>query len=63
MKINFTKKQFRLLLDIVYAGDMVINDCRLPDEEAIFMIWGREEEYSDEFYKNGLDNVKVDIKP
>lgn len=146
MKINFTKKQFRLLLDIVYAADMVINGCRLPDEEikkykdiqqyiysfakdfgydnlieysrkydmffetkeldespindlideydnnmfwtllasnlaerdiakklegqedvahmeALGMVWGREEEYNDEFYKNGLDNVKVDIKP
>ena len=146
MKINFTKIQFRLLLEIVYAGDMVINGCRLPDEdikkykdiqqyiysfakdfgydnliehsreydmffetkefdespindlideydnnmfwtllasnlaerdiakklegqedvahmEALGMVLGREEEYSDEFYKNGLDNVKVDIKP
>lgn len=33
MKINFTKKQFRTLLDMVYIADFTINGIRLPDEE------------------------------
>lgn len=144
MKINFTKKQFRLLLDIVYLGEMVINGWKLPDERLekyseiqqyiysfaekfgmenlveyngefamyfetteyedsgihelmdeyenevfwedlslnlarrdvyksheqnkevvkenlIKEIWAREEKYKEEFYKNGLDNVKIDV--
>lgn len=32
MKINFTKKQFRTLIDLVYAGELVINGHRLPDD-------------------------------
>ena len=34
MKINFTKKQFRLLLDLVYAGNMVINSTKIADDES-----------------------------
>src|SRR5690625_4976755 len=145
MKINFTKKQYRLLLDLVYIGRFVINGIRTSDqileeyeeiqqyvysfakkmgcgdlveynresnmfyetnefdkmvmeryieeydaevlwkelatgleerdvmkcstgkdeikpEELIMKIWAREEEYNEEFYENGLDNVKVDMK-
>ena len=38
MKINFTKKQFRTLIDLIYAGELVINGHRLPDdiEEEFF---------------------------
>lgn len=32
MKINFTKKQYRLLLDIVFAGDNIINGFKIPSE-------------------------------
>ncbi|MDO7787017.1 hypothetical protein [Desulforamulus aquiferis] len=32
MKINFTKKQFRTLLDLVYAGNMVINSTKYDNE-------------------------------
>ncbi|NLN14018.1 MAG: hypothetical protein GX185_00265 [Tissierellia bacterium] len=32
MKINFTKKQFRKLLDLVFLGELVINGHRPPDE-------------------------------
>lgn len=145
MKINFTKKQFRTLIDLIYAGELVINGHRLPDdieeeffdlqqyiysfakqmgyedlieyskeyneyhetrkydesriydfveesEDEIFwsnlalnlakrdiaeeyadkvdelehtehltLLWTREEEYIQEFYENGLDNVTVDL--
>ncbi len=33
MKINFTKKQFRILLDLVYAGNWVINATAKTDDE------------------------------
>ncbi|OLS01858.1 hypothetical protein [Tissierella creatinophila] len=145
MKINFTKKQFRILLDLLFAGEYVINGHRVPDEiikeyedikqyvysfakqfgyedliefdkefnmffetrkhdeskineliseydnevfwdelssnlakrdiskeyigekkdinheELMRKIWSREEEYNEEFYENGLDNVTVDL--
>lgn len=145
MKINFTKKQFRTLIDLIYAGELVVNGHRMPDEideeflnlqqyiysfakqmgyedlieyskkynayhetrkydesrihdfieesedeifwsnlelnlakrdiaeeyadkvdelehtELLTLVWRREEEYSQEFYENGLDNVKVDL--
>lgn len=145
MKINFTKKQFRVLLDLLFAGEYVINSHRVPDEiikeyedinqyvysfakqfgyedliefdkefnmffetrkhdeskiheliseydnevfwdqlslnlakrdiskeyigekkdinheELMRKIWSREEEYNEEFYENGLDNVTVDL--
>ena len=32
MKINFTKKQFRTLIDLIYAGELVINGHRLRDD-------------------------------
>lgn len=32
MKINFTKKQFKTLLDLIYTGEMIINGNRIPDE-------------------------------
>src|SRR5690554_5204935 len=32
MKINFTKEEYRKLLDIVYAGIMVINGNRAPED-------------------------------
>lgn len=32
MKINITKKQYRLLLDMVYAGNIMINGIRNQDE-------------------------------
>lgn len=32
IKINFTKKQFRALLDLVYAGNWVINATKGTDE-------------------------------
>lgn len=142
MKINFTKKQFRTLLDLVYVADFMVNGIRLPDEsikeyeelvqyiysfakemgceslieyskeyneyhetrefdddsvnqlieeydahvfweelvyrlakrdmekdiaeikdvdrdEFVRMLWAKEGIYEDEFYENGLDNVKV----
>lgn len=39
MKINFTKKQFRNLLDLIYAGNWLINANKDKDED--------EEEYKD----------------
>ena len=145
MKINFTKKQFRILLDLIYAGDYMINGIRVGDEiikeyediqqyvssfakafgyedlvefdkeynmyfetrkyeesgihdliseydtevfwdelslnlakrdvvrdnkeidkmsqeERMSLIWEREEDYNEEFYENGLSNVKVEMK-
>lgn len=145
MKINFTKKQFRALLDLIYSGNYMINGIRVADEtikeyediqqyvysfakafgyedlvefdkeynmyfetrkyedggihdliseydtevfwdelplnlakrdvvrdnkeidkmsqeERMSLIWQREESYSEEFYENGLDNVKVEMK-
>lgn len=32
MKINFTKKQFKTLIDLVYTGEMIINGNRIPDK-------------------------------
>lgn len=143
MKINFTKRQFRTLLDLVYVGDFIINGIREHDEqikeyeeiiqyvysfakkmgcgnlvkysreydeyhetrefeeslvyelieeyddyvfweelvsrlakrdvgkeieeiddishdEVVKMLWSREEIYEKEFYKNGLDNIRVE---
>ena len=33
MKINFTKKQYEQLLDIVYLGDWIANSIRVGDEQ------------------------------
>ena len=33
MKINFTKKQYRRLIDSVFLGDMVINGIRIQEEQ------------------------------
>ena len=32
MKINFTKKEFRTLIDLIFAGQYLINSHRLQDE-------------------------------
>ena len=33
----------------------------LEHAEHLTLVWTREEEYSQEFYENGLDNVTVDL--
>jgi len=31
MKINFTKKQYRSLIDLIHLGDMVVSGIRTDD--------------------------------
>lgn len=50
MKINFTKKQYRLLLDLVYAGELVVNGNRTHDvmeeyEETLNYIYSFAKEF------------------
>lgn len=34
MKINFTKKEYRTLVDLIFLGDMVVNGIRVGDDNV-----------------------------
>ncbi|OPJ57801.1 hypothetical protein [Clostridium oryzae] len=61
MKINFTKKQYRKLLDLIYAGEMVVNSVR--DSEEKLTEYEELEQYMYSFAKDfGFDDLfKYDV--
>ena len=39
-----------------------VGDQEINHEDSLVKVWAREEEYSDEFYENGLDNLVLELE-
>ncbi|OJF94646.1 hypothetical protein [Alkalibacterium sp. 20] len=59
MKINFTKKQYRSLIDLIHLGDMVVNGIRTDDTVEEYEEL-REYIYSFAKQMGQEDNIKYD---